>query len=153
MHKVMPIVWNFARIRNLLDSNTALTFYTSLIRPHLEYAAAVYTPSTFIRNQINIPSLKQRRVYLFMCEFYKLYNNISENITTNFITRTHVQPRHSLRHANIIFLPSMNKSVGQRALCYLGPKTFNDLPKKIKATRSYLIFKKQLKSHLLKYTN
>ena len=180
-HKVMPIVWNFARIRNLLDSHTARTYYTSLIRPLLEYASAVqynmsqtnnqiletiqnrclriitkchpYTPSAVIRKQLNLPSLNQRRTYFFLCEFYKLYNNISDNITVNFIVRAHTQPRSSLRHANNVFIPSMNKSVGQRALCYLGPKTFNDLPKQIKASPSFQIFKNQLKSHLLKSPN
>ena len=105
-HKVMPIVWNFARIRNLLDSHTAQTYYTSLIRPLSQTNNQIletiqnrclriitkchpYTPSAVIRKQLNLPSLNQRRTYFFLCEFYKLYNNISDNITVNFIVRAH----------------------------------------------------------------
>ena len=148
-NKVMPIVWNFARTRRLMDFTTALTFYTSIIRPNLEYASAVlhnmsntnsetietiqnrclriitqchpHTPSTVLRHQLHIPSLKQRRTYLFLCEFYKLYHNISNTVTDNFMTRTTTRPHYSLRNKNNLFVPYMNKAVGQRALCYIGP--------------------------------
>ena len=158
-NKVMPIVWNFARTRRLMDFTTALTYYTSIIRPNLEYASAVlhnmsntnsetietiqnrrlriitqchpHTPSTVLRNQLHIPSLKQRRTYLFLCEFYKLYHNISNTVTDNFMTRTTTRPHYSLLNKNNLFVPYMNKAVGQRALCYIGPRTFNTLPKSI----------------------
>ena len=158
-NKVRPIVWNFARTRRLVDFST---YYTSIIRPHLEYASAVlysksntnsqttetiqnrclriiaqchpHTPSTVLRNQLHIPTLKQRRTYLFICEFYQIYNNISNTVTENFMTRTTARPHYSLRNKNNLFVPNnyeQIKTVGQRALCYTRPKTFNYLPKPI----------------------
>ena len=168
-NKIMPIVWNFARTRHLMNTGIALTFYTSLIRPHLEYASAVlhnmsqtncqtietiqnkclkiiaqchpYTPSTYLRKQLHLPSLKQRRSYFFLCEFYKIYNNINETVTDNFIMRANTRPNYNIRREHDIFIPFMNKSVGQRALCYLGPKTYNHLPEAIKVSHTYGVFK------------
>ena len=40
-NKVMPIVWALAKISHLIDEQTARMYYVSIIRPHLEYAAAV----------------------------------------------------------------------------------------------------------------
>ena len=39
-NKMMPIVWNFSKVRHLLNEATAKLYYTSPIRPLLEYAAA-----------------------------------------------------------------------------------------------------------------
>ena len=92
-----------------MDLSTAKLYYISLIRPQLEYAAAVLfnmsatnmkmfetlqnkcmrivalaadrTKSKVIRKQFNIPTLASRRMYLFICEFYKLSNNIIPSIT------------------------------------------------------------------------
>ena len=141
-----------------MDFSTTFTYYTSIIRPNLEYAAAVlynmsntnsqtietiqnrclriiaqchpHTASTISRNQLHIPTLKQRRIYLSLCEFYKVYNNISNTVTDNFMSG----PHYSLRNKNNLFVRYMNKAVGQRALCYIGPRTFTTLPKSIQNT-------------------
>ena len=39
--KIMPMVWKFAKLRHLMDYSAAHTYYTSVIRPCIEYAAAV----------------------------------------------------------------------------------------------------------------
>ena len=92
-----------------MDLSTAKLYYISLIRPQLEYAAVVLfnmsatnmkmfetlqnkcmrivalasdrTKSRVFRKQLNIPTLASRRKYLFLCEFYKLSNNIIPSIT------------------------------------------------------------------------
>ena len=38
--KVMPLIWKLSQIRYLIDQATSRLYYTSRIRPHLEYAAA-----------------------------------------------------------------------------------------------------------------
>ena len=87
-----------------MDLSTAKLYYISLIRRQLEYAAAVLfnmsatNMKTFKTlqnkcmrlvalaaartNSVNslIPSLANRRKYLFVCEFYKLSNNIIPNL-------------------------------------------------------------------------
>ena len=111
-----------------MDLSTAKRYYISLIRPQLEYAAAVlfnmsatnmkmfetlqnkcmrivalaadHTKRKVLRKQLNIPTLASRRKYLFLCEFYKLSNNISPSITY----QTHVKFRSifDLRRFQII---------------------------------------------------
>ena len=178
-NKVRPIVWNFARTRRLVDFST---YYTSIIRPHLEYASAVlysksntnsqttetiqnrclriiaqchpHTPSTVLRNQLHIPTLKQRRTYLFICEFYQIYNNISNTVTENFMTRTTARPHYSLRNKNNLFVPNMNKlrqSVNEPCATQ-GPEhstICQNLYKTRQNSQSFRIFKKRLKRYLL----
>lgn len=176
--KVMPIVWNFSKIRPLIDEKTANVFYTSIIRPLLEYSAPVtfnmsstnsktlekiqnkclriiakvhpHTRSHLLRKQLDIPSLTNRRTYLFLCEFFKLYKDISPRLN-NDILGNNVQTAYILRsitHCNVK-VPRMNKSVGQRSLSYLGPTTFNKLPDFIKTSPTYSIFKTRLRKFIL----
>ena len=178
-NKVMPVVWNFAKIRHLIDLNTARVFYISIIRPLLEYAAPVIhnmsttnvnifekiqnkclriiaqsppqKSSHILRKQLNIPTITDRRNYLYLCEFFKLQNNLSPKLQEDNITNVTHQTAYTLRsttHANI-FLPRMNKSAGQRSLSYLGPHLFNSLPLTIKTSPSFRIFKSRLKKHYL----
>ena len=99
-NKIMPIVWNFSKVRHLINEATAKLYYTSLIRPFLEYAAAAFynmsganaqileiiqnkclriinkthsrTHRYVLRNIARIPPLASRHTYLCLCEFYKL---------------------------------------------------------------------------------
>ena len=108
-NKMLVVIYKFSQIRNCMDLSTAKLYYISLIRPQLEYAAVVLfnmsatnmkmfetlhnkcmrivalatdrTKSKVLRKQLNIPTLASRRKYLFLCEFYKLSNNIIPIIT------------------------------------------------------------------------
>ncbi len=174
----MPIVWRFSQNRKYIDLQTAILYYTSIIRPHLEYASCIYfnasianinalekiqnkclriisqspprTNSNDLRNYLDIPSLMDRRKYFYLCNFYQLHYNLSPNLGNNFKPDM-AQFTYSLRsqtHSNLK-VPRMNKSIGQRALCYLGPKTFNSLPSEIKNIPTYQLFKSHLKKYLL----
>ena len=110
------------------------------------------TKSKVLREQLNIPTLASRRKYLFLCEFYKLSNN-------NYYSYHYVSSSHTYNfdQASIYVgfkLPStrMNKSVGQRSLSYLGPRTYNDLPNSIRSSKTVRVFKKLLREHLLDTT-
>ena len=100
--KILPVIWKFSQIRHLIDKSTARLYYTAFIRPHLEYAAATVfntskininileklqnsclriisqaqrrTPCNTLRGELHIPSLQNRREYLYLCELYKIYN-------------------------------------------------------------------------------
>ena len=101
---IMPVVWHFSEIRHWLNQCTAILYYTALIRPLLEYASAAFhnmsatnshileviqnkclriitqtpsrTHSQQLRDQLNIPAITNRRTYLYLCQFYKLYKII-----------------------------------------------------------------------------
>ena len=96
-NRVIPVVYNFSKIRKLINERTAKLYYTSLIRPLLEYAApAIHnmsmsnaqtletiqnkcmriithsqprTCTETLRNQLDMPSITQRRTYLFFFFF------------------------------------------------------------------------------------
>ena len=178
-NKMLVVIYKFSQIRNCMDLSTAKLYYISMIRPQLEYAAAVLfnmsatnmkmfetlqnkcmrivavavdrTKSKVLRKQLNIPTLASRRKYLFLCEFYKLSNNIIPSITYQAHIRTISINLRSTSVSNYQ-VPRMNKSVGQRSLSYLGPRTYNDLPNSIRSSKTVRMFKKLLREHLLDTT-
>ena len=174
--KLTPLIWKFSQIRHLIDQPTARLYYTSLIRPHLEYAAATIfnmstknvklmetmqnkclriisqshrmTPSNTMRKCLNIPTLENRRKYLYLCEHYKIRNSIIPVIFPP-AAPPHVQYHLRSVTSSQMHMPRMNKKVGQRALDYLGPRTFNSLPDHNRTAATLSIFKTRLKRHLL----
>ena len=153
---------------------TTILYYTSLIRPHLEYAAATIfntstknvklmetmqnkclriisqsrrmtTPSDTMRKCLNIPTLENRRKYLYLCELYEIRNSIIPVILPP-AAPPHIQYHLRSVTSSQMHMPRMNKKVGQRALDYLGPRTFNLLPDHIRTAATLSIFKTRLKT-------
>jgi len=85
------------------DSSTLLKLYTSLVRPHVEYAAPVWDPSTVQDTQhlenvqkfalrvsskqwdlgyselldtCNLPTLENRRLYMKLCHLFKVVHGL-----------------------------------------------------------------------------
>ena len=80
----------------------------------------------------------------------KLNNNIGPIITHQNQNQLHIVTRDTRSTtASNLYMPRMNKSVGQRSLDYLGPCTFNSLPTHIKKLTSFDMLKKQLRQNLL----
>ncbi len=175
--KISPLIKQFSRIRPYLTSDLALTFYSSLIRPKIEYASStIYnmsasnskiletlqnrsmriidsckplTNSNYLRCKLNIPSLASRRKYLYLLDYHKLKHNTVPTITNNF-SEVPTYGRTLRSHStNKEFIPRANKSVGQRALHYLGPRTINSIPEYISTLTNYITFKMYLKDYLL----
>ena len=170
----MPIVWNFSKIRHLINEATAKLYYTSLIRPLMEYAAATLynmsganaqileiiqnkclriitkthsrTHRHVLRNLAHIPPLASRHTYLYLCEFYKLYKNMSPILLNDMeiVTNESIHNSRAAAHCDIK-IQRMNKRVGQRSANYLGPISFNSLSTNIKTSLSFSIFKKRLR--------
>ena len=154
---------------------TTILYYTSLIRQHLEYAAATIfntstknvklmetmqnlclriisqshrmTPSDTMRKCLNIPTLENRQKYLYLCELYKIRNSIIPVILPP-AAPPHIQYHLCSVTSSQMHMPRMNKQVEQRALDYLGPRTFNLLPDHIRTAATLFIFKTRLKRHL-----
>ena len=103
------------------------------------------THRDILQNLTHIPSLASRHTYLYLCEFYELYKNISPKLLNDMliVNTESMYDSRSAAHCNVK-IPRMNKRVGQRSLNYLGPITFNSLPTNIKTTPSFSIFKKRL---------
>ena len=103
-----------------------------------------------LRNIARISPLASRHAYLYLCEFYKLYKNISPKLFNDMmIVKNELiyNSRAAAAHCNIK-IQRMNKRVGQRSVNYLGPITFNSLPTNIKTSPSFAIFKKRLREKM-----
>ena len=101
------------------------------------------------RNLTHSPSLASRHTYLYLCEFYKLYKNISPKLLNDMliVNTESMYDSRSAAHCNVKIV-RMNKRVGQRSLNYLGPIIFNSLPTNIKTSPSFSIFKKRLREKI-----
>ena len=144
-NKIMPIVWNFSKIRHLINEATAKLYYTSLIRPLMDYAAATLynmsgantqileiiqnkflriitkthsrTHRYVLRNLAHTPLLANRHTYLYLCEFYKLYKNMSPILFNDMMIVKNESIHNSRAAAHCdIKIQRMNKRVGQRSV-------------------------------------
>ena len=102
-----------------------------------------------LRNLAHIPLLANRHTYLYLCEFYKLYKNMSPILFNDMeiVKNESIHSSRAAAHCDIK-IQRMNKRVGQRSVNYLGPITFNSLPTNIKTSLSFSIFKKRLREKL-----
>ena len=108
------------------NSGTLIQLYTSLVRPHLEYAAPLWDPHLVhdihsiesvqkfalrvcskrwdygyseLLEAFNIPSLESRRTYLKLCHLYKILHGLCyfpENIVNPRSNSTHSSRPHML---------------------------------------------------------
>ena len=81
-NKMMPIVWNLS-VRHLINEATAKLYYTSLIRPLVEYAAATF---------YNMPGTK--------AQILEIIPNQCMRIITKAHSRTH---RRALPNCTVIW--------------------------------------------------
>ena len=100
--------------------------------------SSTHTPSTVLRNQLHIPTLKQRRTYLFLCEFYKLYNNVSNSHRS--IHDTHNRTPSSSKQNQ--FIRSLYEQ-GSRPTCATQGPEHSTLCQNIYKTAIYSQFKKK----------
>ena len=134
--KILPQVYHFARIRQFITRQLALQFYTSIIRPKLEYASATTynisatniqiletlqnrcmriitkapprTSSELLRTQLNLPTLENRRKYFFLLHYYKLKHNIVTPINEIFTPRPPYNYTHYAPRTKHTFLDAIN---------------------------------------------
>ena len=107
---------------------------------HIITKAHSRTHRRVLRNLTHIPSLASRHIYLYLCEYYKLYKNTPPKMFNDMVivNTEQMYNSRSVSHCN-----------GQRSLNYLGQITFNSLPTNIKTSPSFSIFKKRLREKIL----
>ena len=78
--------------------------------------------------------------------FYK-YSPIY--LTELFVPVSELPGRSRLRSADSFMLdvPRIKSSVGGRTFSVSGPRAWNDLPQRLRATSDFSLFKRQLKTH------
>ena len=100
-----------------------LWLHTSLVRPHLEYAAAVWDPHLQhdiqhlesvqkfalvctkqwhheLLEQAQLPTLTKRRLYLKLCHIYKIINSLCHFPSNELLTEKSLLPAKSTIYKN-----------------------------------------------------
>ena len=114
--------------------------YKLVLGPDTHLTYKLSRESATLREMLNIPTLDNRRKYFYLCELYKLRQNVFPNICAPPQAPINRYNRRSSTSSNLYY-PRMNKKVGQRSSDNLGPQTYNMLPDIIKTSLTFQIFK------------
>ena len=172
--KVLGLLYR--RYYRFADQNTLLQLYTSLVRPHLEYAAPVWDPhlqrniQLLERTQkfasrlcakawdrsydelletLNLPTLSDRRLFLKLCTVFKVVHNLCyfpPDILSARETRT-CSSRQLLLSQPFARTNSYLHSFVPSAV-----RHWNHLPPSVVAKHSFCSFKSVLSHHLFDST-
>ena len=162
------------RTFSYLDSKMFVKLFTAFVRPHLEYAQAVWSPHLkkhvdIIENvqiratklvdglkdltykerlaKLSLPTLAYRRLRGDIIEIYKHFNHYDQDILpTSFAPRSRVSRQHNLQ------LHEFNQVDGERGLQsnFLYQRTsriWNNLPSSVVESSSINAFKNKLDEH------
>jgi hypothetical protein len=166
---------------NYLPISHKVKFYTSYIRPCLEYYGAVLygINQTNIKNlermqkwairimrkapltlssskcseTVSLPTLESRREYLFLLKVHKFIYSTDHQVLSELITVTD-NKFYSLRsnNSNNTQIPKCNKTnYGMKALSYLTSKAWNRLPIVLKKEGNLNIFRRKLRYIIYDY--
>ena len=163
------------RTFTLLDLKTFSKLYTSLVRPHLEYAQCIWSPhlkkyQRQIENvqfratklidklqnvnyperlkRLNLPTLAFRRFRGDLIELYKHFHCYDRDIISDSF-----QPKHrsNRRHGYQIYERRANDGihgVQQNPFYYCTPRAWNELPSTVIEAENTNTFKRRLDEHL-----
>ena len=98
---------------------------------------------------MKIKEINELEMSLFM---FKLYNNqIPINLTGGFSVNSQIHS-YGTRHADDCHLPRKSSRLGQYSLAYQGPKIWNSIENKTRKTKSFYVFKKNIKRNIIDKT-
>ena len=165
------------RIRSsftFLDAQTFKRLYTSLVRPHIEYAQAVWSPylEKYIKmlenvqiratklvdgigdldyterlKKLDLPSLKYRRRRGDMIEMFKHFNKYDKHsLSTSFQPRQRVQRTHKLQVYERIPKDGC-RGLQSNGFYFRTSRQWNTLPKNVAEAKTIDTFKNNLDKH------
>jgi hypothetical protein len=165
-------------VRNLVtrDRVVVLRVYKSLIRPILEYASSVWSPSRVgLMNKLErvqrkvtkliyrdvpysdrlvmlkLPSLRWRRNYLDMLRVYSIVHgdeSLRRELIT-FSTEVSVSGASLRRHRHAIYKSNVHTDIYKHHFVNRVVDQWNSLPEPLLDIPQFSLFKKRLKEHLL----
>lgn len=178
-NKVSCAIGILNRLRGLLPRNILITLYNVLIFPYLNYCKVVWG-GTYPTRLLSLHILQKRairiifnkdakyhtyelfreiknlsisdvnRFYISIFMYYWICGNLP-SIFNNLFTLSCNIHDHSTHASRINFsLPFCRLTASQHSICFLGPKTWNNLPERLRSSSSSIsTFKKSLKDHLM----
>ena len=159
----------YRRYYQYTDSSTLLQLYTSLVRPHVEYAAPVWDPHTLhdiqslesvqkfalracskqwdwgyseLMDMFNLPSLENRRLYLKLCHLFKIVHglcNFPSDVVVPKSNPSHISRSYTLHQ------PFARTSSFYSSFIPDSIRRWNYLPEDIVCAPTYARFKTSLR--------
>ena len=165
------------RKRKFLDNDTRRLLCNSLIQPHYDFACSSWYPllnknlkqrlqvsqnkcirfclNLNYRDRIDINRFREinwlpvsKRVEQCICTLiYKFFHkNVPKYIEDIFNVKT---TKYNIRNPNMLTRPLCKNASGQKAISFLGPKIWADIPNDIKKKCTITSFKHEFKKHFL----
>lgn len=155
------------KIRSMINSNSAVQIYRSLILPVLEYGDLFLTSCT-TKSLEKLQKLQNRLLRVAISPNIRTsnfdlhlkakvlpvsYRRILSILRVMFFlsfsnSRLVSNPANRSGHSFMFNMPFPRSKLFQVNICYLGRKCWNSLPRHIRMMRNYKMFKKKVK-HLL----
>ena len=162
------------RLRDIVDYNTLITIYKSIIQPHFDYCSQVWgclgkvlsdklhrlqnrafriitregyeTRSKDILNKVGFPDLKTRREQQLATLMYTIKHKMLPNYLQDIFIKTQEVHHHNTRHREFNYaLPMPNTNAMKKLFGYRGAETWNTLPVDLKSLGSMTTFKSKIK--------
>ena len=112
-----------------------------------------YSSSTKALMELHWLPIRQRIVFKLMSILHKCKYDTAPAYLKNLLVSTPVHKRqlHSTQNNTLLIIPrTKSKTFADRSFSVAGPKEWNLLPRDIRETTSYKLFKKKLKIHLFR---
>ena len=78
---------------------------------------------------------------------FKLNNNLLPKPFKPYFKSVNSIHSHNTRNVDKLFIPRLNKKIGQKSLSFLGSKTWNNITKKIRGKKTLKILQKNMRNH------
>lgn len=160
------------RIRNKIDSKTALLLFKSIIVPHYDYCASILfllnktqinliqmiqnralriilkakrdTSTSWMHEKLNLMTVNQRIHFNVMILMFKAKKSLlPPYICNQLVSVSNVQP-YQLRNNSSLRPPSRFSQLGQRSLLYKGVTLFNTMKDSVRIDQNIKDFKSEL---------
>ncbi len=164
-----------AKVRKCIGCSTTLMLYKSIVLPHFDYCDIVYMNTSlynlnrfqYIQNSVcriilladkdtrivdmhrdlKLEMLSTRRlIHLNAFNHKNVYPEIDTLISAMYVPVTNVSRRQTRQSTSMCMtVPAVRSCTGQRAISFIGPKSWNQLPQDLRLIKNHDTFKYHLK--------
>ena len=162
------------RTFDYMDATTFKYIFKGLVRPHLEYAAPIWSPHLeYLKERLEnvqrratkmvpglsdlsyperlralkLPTLAYRRTRGDMIQVYKILNGKYDDALPHMFTLSHNKDKGLDRHSLDLFLRGSNKDIGKYSFKSRVHKMWNNLPEEVATAKDVLAFEIGLDKH------
>ncbi len=170
------------RAREFLNLNTKILLYKSLVLPHMDYCDLIYMCTTehnlqrlqYIQNcacriilradnytsvkemrqELKLPTLRQRRTIHMAMECHKNVYNPESGLQSMFIQQDITRTRRTrTTDTNTMLIPQVRSMVGRKSFAYRGPYFWNNLDRESRLLENKNSFKNHISKQICRDVN